>query len=267
MARASLAPAVSQRHVAPESQRGGAGFAIDKDFPARARGRGHDAIVDAVVVGKRRNADEGAIAGAIGGQDIHENHIVIDGERGNRSAVRPHQIVLRPTFAVAFEGEIRIVSNDIAVHILHAFLGQRVGQLFEYANGMVIALGMQRVGQLAAGKIRIAASHQHQVSRETSVGVEGAVGFDRGVKSVVRPDQGHGRRGGEELGVGSGREQFVRIAGVKHLAGGKRNYFDAPEATRQVGRLENSGNAFVERFMRGGLQLRAQQQAQRKPRK
>ena len=122
---------------------------------------------------------------------------------------------------------------------------------------MVVALGMQSVGQLAAGKIGIATSHQHQVSGETAVGVERAVGFDRGVESVVRPDQGHGRRGGEELGVGSGREQLVRIAGVEHFAGGERNYFDAPEATRQIGRLENSGNAFVERLARGGVQLRA----------
>ena len=188
---------IAQRHVAPKGQHRGAGFAIDEYFPARAGGRGHDAIVDAIVVGKRRNADEGAVAGAIGGQDVHENYVVVDGERGNRSAVRPHQIVLTPTFAVTLEGEVGIVGDDVAVHVLHAFLRQRVGQLLEHANGMIVALGMQSVGQLAAGKIGIAAPHQHQVSGETAVGVESAVGFDRGVKSVVRTDQGHRRRGGE----------------------------------------------------------------------
>ena len=178
----------------------------------------------------------------------------------------PDQIVLAPTFAVALEGEIGVVGDDVAVHVLHAFLRQRVGQLLEHANGMIVALGMQSVGQLAAGKIGIAAAHQHQISGEAAVGVEGAVGFDRGLESVVRPDQRHGRCGGEQLGVGSGSEKLVRIAGVKHFAGGERNYFDPPESARQVGRFENCANPFVERLARGGVQLREQQQAQSYPR-
>ena len=84
--------------------------------------------------------------GAIRRQDVYENDVVIDGERGDGSAIGPDQVVLTPTFSVAFEGEIGIIGDDVAVHVLHTFLRQRISQLLEHPNGMVIALGVQRVG-------------------------------------------------------------------------------------------------------------------------
>ena len=68
--------------------------------------------------------DEGAFADAISGKDIDENYVVIDGESGNRRAVGPDEIVLTPAFAVALEGEIGIVGDQVAVYVLHSLLHQ-----------------------------------------------------------------------------------------------------------------------------------------------
>ena len=43
--------------------------------------RNDDAIVEVVVIGKRLDADKGFFAGAFGGHNVNEDHIVIDGER------------------------------------------------------------------------------------------------------------------------------------------------------------------------------------------
>ena len=101
---------------------------------------------------------------------------------------------------------------------------------------MVVSLCVQSVGQFASGKVRIAAAYQYQVAGETAVGIEHPIGFDRGVETVVRPNQSESRSGGEKLGVGSRSEKLIRIAGVKGLASRERDDFDAPESARQVGR-------------------------------
>ena len=67
----------------------------------------------------------------------------------------------------------------------------------EHANGMIVRLGVQRVGKFASGEIGIAAAHQHQVAGKTAVSVERAVGFYRGVETIVRPDQRERGRSGE----------------------------------------------------------------------
>jgi len=68
--------------------------------------------------------DEGTFPDAIGGKNIHENYVVIDGERGNRRAVSPDKIILAPAFAVTLESEIGVVGDQVAIYILHSLLHQ-----------------------------------------------------------------------------------------------------------------------------------------------
>ena len=57
---------------------------------------------------------------------------------------------------ITLEGEIGVVGDDIAVNVLDTLLHERIGQLLEHTNGVIITLGVQRVGQLASGKVGIA---------------------------------------------------------------------------------------------------------------
>src|SRR5271167_3105843 len=129
-------------------------------------------------------------------------------------AIGQYQVVLTPPFSVALEGEVGVVGDDVAVDILHALLDQRVRELFEHLNGMIVARGMQVVRQFAAGKIRVAASDQDQIAGEASVFVENPAGLDSCARCVVWPNQCQSGRSRKQLGVGSGSEQFVGVLGV-----------------------------------------------------
>ena len=79
---------IVERHVAPQRQRGRAGLAVDENLASGAGRRGDHAIVDVIVVGEGRDADERVLPGAVRGQNVHEHDIVVDGKRGHRSAIR-----------------------------------------------------------------------------------------------------------------------------------------------------------------------------------
>ena len=68
-----------------------------------------------VIVGVGRNADVGALAYVIGRHYGDEHDVVIDGERRNRSAPSPKQVILSPAFAIALQDEVGIVGHQIAV--------------------------------------------------------------------------------------------------------------------------------------------------------
>ena len=252
MASASLAPASSSGMLPQSVTTVRTGLAVDEKLAPGAGRSGDDAIVEAVVIGERLDADKRFFAGAIGGQNIDEDHVVVDGKGGNGSAVVPDQVVLAPTFAIALEGEIRVVSNDIAVDKFHAFLHERVGQRFQSLNGIVVALGLEIVGKFASGEIGIAVADEDEISVQTAVAVERTGGFDGGAELVVGPDQRQRGSGGEELGVRSGRKEFVGVVRVQRFARrlvgrfvgrATRDNFDSPEAAGQIGSAEDSGNA------------------------
>src|SRR5258706_16012964 len=180
---------VVERHVAPQRQDSRPGLAVHEEFSSGASRRGDDAVVETVVVGKGRDTDKGLLARTIGGQDVHEDDLVGDGERGNGCAVRPHEIILAPAFTVAFEGEIGVVGDNVAVHILHAFLYEGVGERLQRLNGMIVALRSQVVGKFASGEIGVAVSDQQEISIEPTVTVERGSSFDGGAKLVLRTDQ------------------------------------------------------------------------------
>ena len=126
---------IVERQISPESDDRRAGLAIHKKSSPRAGGSGDDAIVDAVVIGERVKTDESFFAGTVGGQNFHEDYIVIHGERGNRRAIGPDEIVLAPAFAVTLESKIGIVGDNVAVDKFHALLHERVGERFEGRAG------------------------------------------------------------------------------------------------------------------------------------
>src|SRR5581483_11522523 len=140
------------RQAAPKGEQRGAGLAVDVDVASGARGSGNDAVVHLVIRGERRDVDKGAFPGAVAGKHLDEDHVVVDGQGGNGSAVGPYQVVLAPAFAVALEGEVGVVGHHVTVDVLEPFLHQAVGKSLEHLDGMVVALGAQRVGQFASGE-------------------------------------------------------------------------------------------------------------------
>src|SRR5208282_195859 len=134
-------------------------------------------------------------------------------------------------------------------------------ELFEHLDGMIVARGTQVVGQFAAGKIGITAADEDQIPGEASVLVEDSSGFDGGARTVVGADQGQSGGGGKQLGVGSGGEQLVRILGIQEFSVVEGDYLDAPESAGEVGGGKDRVNALGDGIMRGGVELRGQQQA------
>src|SRR6476660_3181824 len=109
-------------HGPPQGQSGRARLSIDVDLTATTCRSSYQPIVDRVIVGERRDAHEGFIAGAGARQNVHENNVVIDGKGGDWGSVRPHQIVLAPTLAIALKCKVRVICNHIAVNILDSLL-------------------------------------------------------------------------------------------------------------------------------------------------
>src|SRR5438034_11517106 len=83
------------------------------------------------------------LANTIGGKDVDENYVVINGKCGNRRPVGPDEIVLTPAFAVALESEIGVVGDQVAIYVLHSLSRQFVRQLFQHLARMVVAFGAQ----------------------------------------------------------------------------------------------------------------------------
>jgi hypothetical protein len=136
---------VSDGHVAPEREHHGAGFAIDKYLSPSTWRRRDYAIVNPVVIGKRRNADQGSFACTRRRCYVHKNNIVVDGQSGHWCAVGPHQIVLCPAFAVSLKGEVRIIRNDVAINALDSSLHDGISKILQGLDGKLAALGMNVV--------------------------------------------------------------------------------------------------------------------------
>ena len=100
--------------------------------------------------GMKEIVDSGRLAGAVGRQNVDKDYIVIDGEGGNGSTVGPDQVVLAPTFTVALESEIGVISDDVAIDEFHTFLHERIGERFKRLNGIVVALRFEIVWKFAS---------------------------------------------------------------------------------------------------------------------
>src|ERR1700756_3526318 len=226
---------VIERHIAPEGKHCGTRFTVDEDLSARACGSGDDAIVDAVVVRERGYAYERTFSGSVGGQNVYEDDVVIDGERGNRCAIGPDEVILAPTLSIALKGEVRIVGDDVTIYVFHPFLYQRVGEVFQNLDRVLVSLRAQVVGQFSSGEVGITSTDQEEISCEAAVAVQSASGFNRGVELVIGTDQCECGGGSEELSIRRRGKQLVGVLGVKRASGGERYHFNAPETAGEVG--------------------------------
>ena len=82
-----------------------------------------------IVVSEGNDGDKSPLACAVRRQDVDEHHVVVDGEGRHGSAIAPYQVVLTPALAIAFEGEVGVIGDQIAVDILHALLDEAVRKI------------------------------------------------------------------------------------------------------------------------------------------
>ncbi len=135
------------RYRAPQRELLGARLAQDADDARTgAGGRGHDAVVELVVVGEGLDADERLLARTSARLHAHELDVVVDGERGNRRAPLAAHVVLRPAVGIALEGEEGVVADDVAVNVAHTLLDELIGELLQHDH--------RRQAPLRAGDVR-----------------------------------------------------------------------------------------------------------------
>ena len=178
------------RDVAPKGELIRSGFAINRHGTrAGPLRRGHHPVIDFVVLGKWRDGKERALAGPVGGHDVHKDDVVVDRECRNRCAPLSRQIVLRPAFAVALKDEVGIVGYDVAVNVLQPLLDKLVRETLQDLDRRRLTFRVHVVGKRSSREVGIATSDQHQIGVEPSVLVERARGFHGGLEAIIRPDQ------------------------------------------------------------------------------
>ena len=158
----------------------------------------------------------------------------LNDERGDRCTVAPLQIVPAPPLAIGLVEEEGVVAHHAAIDGAHAglldLLGEEIedGHCFRFgcaasllrsgcrfrcrlAETAVPTLGLG-VGILARADRGIADAEQNNVAMQRAARIHVAVGDDEsGPGERVDGQQRKGRRGGGELGVGSGRKQSAVV--------------------------------------------------------
>src|SRR5690349_16787894 len=98
-------------------------------------------------------------------QNVDENYIVIERERGNGSAIDPLQVVPGPAFSVFLKRIKRVIANQVAINDLQSVARYLVRHLFKYLRMRRHALRLKRVGQYAARNVGIAPTHDYQITQ------------------------------------------------------------------------------------------------------
>ena len=179
---------IPQRNRSPESEFQRSRFAQHADVSRDSARCCSDKISHRVVAGVRIKCEQRPLSNAIGRFETRKDHIVIDRQGRNRRAVIPHQIVLRPAFAVALVYEIAVIANDVAIDHSHAGCGHLVDEFVEHSRMLGYALGLLRVWQNASGEIGIASSDENQVTGNAAAAVRRTGGFNRRREFVIRAD-------------------------------------------------------------------------------
>jgi len=149
----------------------------------------------------------------------HSKRVVVDGDRRNRRARSPQNVVHRPTFGKSLVGQVGIVGDDVPFDFLHAVRHHLIGQIRQRFFRRPFALHGLLEGKLPVREIRIAAPHQHQIAAQTPARINRAVRLDRRADSVFRPQRPEGQRGREEFRIGGREKIAVRIFFIERLAG------------------------------------------------
>ena len=90
-----------------------------------------------------------------------------------------------PTGRIGVVWKVAVVGDDIAIHFSQAFGHDCIRELRQDFFKRAAALGFFRIRKDAIRKIWIAASHQHQITRELAIGGQRAGGLERGVIAIV----------------------------------------------------------------------------------
>src|SRR5262250_64925 len=87
---------VAQRYCSPEYDLLRSQITVSADLADDSSGRCGNAIFNLVVIRIRLRAQHGLVAGMLARHDVHEDHVVIEGEGGDRRTVDPLHVVLGP---------------------------------------------------------------------------------------------------------------------------------------------------------------------------
>ena len=128
---------------------------------------------------------------------IQGKRIVIDGDRGNRSAVRPQDIVDQPAARKFFVLEHAVIGDHVSGDFLYAARRDSVGEFSENFFGRSFALLFLVIRKFPVGEIRVAAADQNEIAVQHTVRIERAVRRDGGAHAIVRAERGEGERRGK----------------------------------------------------------------------
>ena len=205
------------------------GDALEADARLAARGDRGDAVVHHQAAAERRQADDGAVTGALARADHHLDLVLVVLQRANGRAVPVGQVVPRPAQAPAGLRKPAVVAHQLARHLPQPLGRQLLRPVVERAP----SLGMARVDG------GIAVRRHHQVAVEHAVGVDGSGGVDAGGELEV-PAQALGRRASHQQLLDGGRHlQAVRVQAVEGVAFIQRLERDRPLRVVHVRRGED----------------------------
>ena len=250
-------PAIAQRNGAAQLRVAAAGNALEADAAFAAGGHRADAILDAVELdgGKQRKRRDIADVGA--GTDGEREHVIGEGERGDRRTIVGLRIVDAPADGVRLPDVPGVVADDVAIDALDSARDDLVGQVLD-GGQRIAGEGAHAIRNGARGQVGVAAADQAQRSADAAQFIGRGLGEHAGLEGEVRAQAGQGERGAEELGVGGRDEIMVGVEFVEGLAGGQVHDLDAPEGGARGGRgIDQLLNALRQG---GGEQLGAKQE-------
>ena len=168
-------PAIAQGNGAEQLGIAAAGDPLEMDAAFAAGGNRAHAVLDPVKLDGRQQGKGGDIAGVGAGTHGESDHVVGQGEGGNRRTVVGLRIVDAPAGGIRLPEIPGVVADDVAIDALDAARGDLAGQVLDGGQG-IAGERTHAIGNGARGQIGIAAAGQAQRSAYAAllVGRDGA---------------------------------------------------------------------------------------------
>ena len=218
------------------------------DTAFAAGGDRANAVLDPVKLDGRQQGKGGDIAGIGAGTHGEGDHVVGQGEGGNRGAVVRLRIVDAPAGGIRLPEIPGVVADDVAIDALDSARGDLARQVLDGGQG-IAGERTHAIGNGARGQIGIAAAGQAQRSPYAALPVGCGGGEHAGLEGEVGAEPGEGKRGTEEFGVGGRDKIVVGVELVQGLAGGEVHNLYAPKGGARGGR---GIDQFLNAFRQGG---------------
>ena len=174
-----LLPAIAQRDGAPQLGIAAARDPLEMDAAFAAGGDRANAVLDAVKLDGRQQGKGGDIAGVGAGTHGERDHVVGQGERGDRRTVVRLRIVDAPARGVRLPDIPGVVADDVAIDALDSARRDLVGQVLD-GGQRIAGERTHAIGNGARGQIGIAAADQAQRSAYAALLVGRGRGRARG---------------------------------------------------------------------------------------